>query len=201
MTGVPAPDGHSLSLVCDKCGHSVNAIESRAEHWPVVWAVISRTGWSGSPLVIGPHYCPNCNGSATGQFDGPAAAGAVAVSPITRSWNAGITDEPSACVVHLGGQLDLLVAGELREVLDEATTRHRCVVLDLRTVRLLDSTAIGQLVRASSGARARGGRVCLAAPSAAIRSVLETLRMDDHFEIFPDVDAALRWLSGRGPAS
>jgi len=199
MTGVPAADGQSLSLVCDRCGHSVNAIESRAENWSVVWAVISRTGWTGSPLAIGPHYCPYCNDSATGPVDGPAAeplaAGAAAARSANGSWHVSVIDEPYACVVRLSGQLDLLVAAELREALDEATARHPCLVLDLRHVRLLDSTAIGQLIRVSSAARARGGRVCLAATSATIRGVLETLRVEGHFEIFPDVEAVRRWLA------
>jgi anti-sigma B factor antagonist len=64
VTVLPGPDEQTMTLVCDTCGHAINAIECRPEHWPVVWAVISRTGWSGSRLAIGPHRCPYCDGAA-----------------------------------------------------------------------------------------------------------------------------------------
>jgi anti-anti-sigma factor len=101
-------------------------------------------------------------------------------------------------VVRLQGQLDILYAHELRDVLVDAGTRHRNVVLDMRDVRLLDSTGLGQLVRARQAAERRGGRLCLAAPSAFILTVLDTMRLAPEFEIFPTAAEALRWLAAAG---
>jgi hypothetical protein len=61
VTLLPSLDGLSVSLVCDSCGQSVKDIESQFDHWPVIWAVIKRTGWTGSPLAIGPHHCAACS--------------------------------------------------------------------------------------------------------------------------------------------
>jgi anti-anti-sigma factor len=195
MTVVPGRDPETLSLVCDTCGHVVDGIESGAQHWPVVWAVISRQGWGGSPLAIGPHHCPDCFGvDGSDGADGGPGRPVVEAAGAERGWSAAISDEPQACVVRLRGQLDILFATELREVLVDAANRHRNVVLDLREVRLLDSTGLGQLVQARQLAEARGGHLCLVAPSPFIRSVLHTMRLDPVFEIFPEARDALRWL-------
>ena len=69
MTVVPGTDPQKLSLVCDSCGHTLDGIESHVDHWPVVWALISRQGWAGSPLPIGPHHCPQCVGPARDASD------------------------------------------------------------------------------------------------------------------------------------
>lgn len=184
MTVVPGAYPQTISLVCDTCGHTLDGIESSQEHWPVVWALITRQGWGGSPLVIGPHYCAQCFGRVDGDRTGHGY----------QEWDATLTEDQAACVVRLRGQLDVLLAAELRDVLREAGDRHRNVVLDLRDVRLLDSTGLGQLVQARRNAEQRGGRLCLVAPSEFIVTVLETMRLAPTFNIFPDTAAALRWL-------
>jgi anti-anti-sigma factor len=189
MTVVPGAEPHTLSLVCDTCGQAVDGIESTTEHWPVVWALISRQGWGGSPLAIGPHQCADCFGGGAGVQ-----------SQIRRgddAWGVSMTEDPLACVVRLSGQLDILYAHELQEVLADAADRHRNVVLDLRDVRLLDSTGMGQLVRARQAADVRGGSLCLVGPSPFIVTVLETMRLAPEFRIFPDTSDALSWLKMR----
>jgi anti-anti-sigma factor len=191
MTVVPGVDPHTLSVVCDTCGHALDGVESSTDHWPVVWAVISREGWDGSPLTIGPHHCPACFGAAT---EGIEAGGDRPAWRGDQQWGATLTDVPLACVVRLRGQLDILFAPELREVLIDATKRHRNVLLDLRDVRLLDSTGLGQLVQARQLAEGDGGRLCLVGPSAFIVSVLDTMRLSPMFDIFPEIADALHWL-------
>ena len=190
MTVVPGADPQTISLVCDTCGHALDGIESGQEHWPVVWALVTRQGWGGSPLVIGPHYCGQCFGAVEGDR----------VREGYQEWDATLTDHERACVVRLRGQLDVLLAPELRDVLLEAANRHRNVVLDLREVRLLDSTGLGQLVQARKHAEQRGGQFCLVAPSQFIVTVLETMRLAPTFHIFPDADEALRWLGSAQPS-
>jgi anti-anti-sigma factor len=196
MTVVPGADPQTLSLVCDTCGQAVDGIESSADHWPVIWAVISREGWGGSPLTIGPHHCPSCFGAATKRDEG---IGGHLAPRGDQQWGATMTDVSLACVVRLRGQLDILFAPELREVLIDACKRHRNVVLDLRDVRLLDSTGLGQLVQARQLAESGGGRLCLVGPSAFLVSVLDTMRLSPTFDIFPEAADALRWLEAIQP--
>ncbi|HYN93736.1 MAG TPA: STAS domain-containing protein [Pilimelia sp.] len=191
MTMVPDAGGELLTVVCDSCGQTVDGVESSAEHWPVVWALITRQGWGGSPGGIGPHHCPDC---AATSLSGHAAARG------DQEWGASLVDHEHACVVRLRGQLDLLFAGELRDVLVAAAERHRNVVLDLADVRLLDSTGLGQLVQARQLVEAKNGQLCLVAPSTFIVTVLETTRLFPVFEIFSRTAAALAWLA-RTPAA
>jgi anti-anti-sigma factor len=188
MTVVPGVAQQTLSVVCDTCGQVVDGIESSADHWAVIWAVISREGWGGSPLAIGPHHCPPCFGAATYGTDRSIRRG-------DQQWGATMADDPQACVVRLRGQLDILFASELREALVDAANRHHNIVLDLREVRLLDSTGLGQLVQARQMAETSGGKLCLVAPSTFIVSVLHTMRLSPVFDIFPDTGSALRWLA------
>ncbi|HEU5109708.1 MAG TPA: STAS domain-containing protein [Micromonosporaceae bacterium] len=198
MTVVPGADPQTLSLVCDTCGHAVDGIESSADHWPVVWAVISREGWGGSPLAIGPHHCPACFGAAT---EGNGSGGGQLIDLGDQQWGATMSDLALACVVRLRGQLDILYAPELREVLLDAGKRHRNVVLDLSDVRLLDSTGLGQLVQARQLAESAGGRLCLVGPSPFLVSVLDTMRLSPMFDIFPETGDAMRWLEATEPFS
>jgi anti-anti-sigma factor len=89
----------------------------------------------------------------------------------------------------------------LRDVLLDAGGRHRNVVLDMRDVRLLDSTGMGQLVQAKNLAEGRGGRLCLVAPSTFIVTVLETMRLAAEFPIFPVAADALAWLDSTHPSA
>jgi hypothetical protein len=91
VTLVPSPDGLSLSLVCDSCGQSVKDIESRAEHWSVVWAVITRTGWTGSPLAIGPHHCAECASAPVRDVRDTAHR-----PPSDGPWTVNLRDPPSS---------------------------------------------------------------------------------------------------------
>lgn len=65
MTVVPGTDGQTMSLVCDSCGASVRDIESPCGQWPLIWAIVSVAGWTGTSLSFGPHYCPGCSGTVT----------------------------------------------------------------------------------------------------------------------------------------
>ena len=61
-----------------------------------------------------------------------------------------------ACVVRLGGELDLYNAQDVREALNEATSdSHQRIVVDLGEVEFVDSTALGVLIEAREPAGRR----------------------------------------------
>jgi len=60
MTVVPEPEDGALSLVCDACGRAVTDIDAPLSLWAIVWTVVRRSGWTGSPSSVGPHRCPDC---------------------------------------------------------------------------------------------------------------------------------------------
>jgi anti-anti-sigma factor len=96
-------------------------------------------------------------------------------------------------VLRLEGELDLAAAPELRRRFDEA---GGAVVVDLERVTFIDSAVLKELLRARVEMAERGARLVLAGVSAPVRRLLDLTRTSELFEHAPDVDAALKRLSG-----
>jgi len=96
-----------------------------------------------------------------------------------------------ACVVHLGGELDLYNAHQVREALvNVCADSPKRVVVDLGEVEFIDSTALGVLIEARTKLENRRGFL-LAAPGLATRRALEISGLDRHFEVHETVTEAL----------
>jgi len=65
------------------------------------------------------------------------------------------------------------------------------IVIDLAQVTYIDSAGLAALILAMQEVEANGGNFFLAGLRETMRSILETSRLDQIFQIFPDVDAAL----------
>jgi anti-sigma B factor antagonist len=97
----------------------------------------------------------------------------------------------NACVVRLGGELDLYNAGQVRDVLLEACTDSpERVVVDLGEVEFIDSTALGVLIEARTKLHNRRSFL-LAAPGLETRRALQISGLDRHFSIHDTVPEAL----------
>ena len=66
------------------------------------------------------------------------------------------------------------------------------VVVDLKSVDFLDSAGVGVLVGLFKNARLRGGRARFCNLTPGVRSVLELIQLDRIFEIYDDVETAVR---------
>lgn len=66
------------------------------------------------------------------------------------------------------------------------------VVVDLTGVDFLDSAGVGVLVGLFKNSRLRGGRARFCGMTPGVRSVLELIRLDRIFEIYDDVETAVR---------
>jgi anti-sigma B factor antagonist len=104
---------------------------------------------------------------------------------------AGINRNDGSVVVSLAGELDLYNAHEVREALLEccAESPNRLVV-DLSSVKFIDSTALGVLIEARTKLENRRGFL-LAAPGLETRRALEISGLDRHFAVHDSLDAAL----------
>jgi anti-anti-sigma factor len=99
-------------------------------------------------------------------------------------------------VVSLSGTLDAWAEPDVRAALQEILRAGRSrLVLDLATLRRVDSSGLSALLSVLKAARAAGGDVVLLAPSAAVVSVLRLTRLDQILETFDDEAAALGRLS------
>lgn len=103
----------------------------------------------------------------------------------------GVDRRNGAVVVSLAGELDLYNAEEVRSALLEACAGEPdLLVVDLKQVRFIDSTALGVLIEARSRLAERSG-FRLAAPGLETRRALEVSGLDRHFVVHDTVAEAL----------
>jgi anti-sigma B factor antagonist len=103
----------------------------------------------------------------------------------------GVERHGDACVVKLGGELDLYNAQQVREALAEAAAAApQRVVVDLGEVEFIDSTALGVLIEARTRLNNRRAFL-LAAPGLETRRALEISGLDRHFTVHDSVSEAL----------
>jgi anti-sigma B factor antagonist len=103
----------------------------------------------------------------------------------------GVERQGDACVVRLGGELDLYNAPQVREALsDAASDSPSRIVVDLSEVEFVDSTALGVLIEARGRLDNRRSFL-LAAPGLETRRALEISGLDRHFSVHESVSEAL----------
>ncbi len=105
-----------------------------------------------------------------------------------------ITVEPSEnhAVLHLRGEFDTYYCPLLQEEIDgiQKTGVHH-VVLNLRMVKFINSTALGAIIKASKALTGAGGKLVISRPSAFCRDIIEKVGLDRVVPIFDtDEDAA-----------
>ena len=101
-----------------------------------------------------------------------------------------------AVVLVLEGELDLAAAPLLRARVDEVTDASGGLVLDLRRATFIDSAVLKELLRARSEVAAQDARLVLVGVPPPIRRLLDLTRTSELFDDAPDVESALRRLSG-----
>ena len=103
----------------------------------------------------------------------------------------GIERVGEACVVRLGGELDLYNADKVRTaLLDACGDSPARVVVDLSEVEFLDSTALGMLIEARTKLENRRAFM-LASPGLETRRALQISGLDRHFSVHESVPEAL----------
>lgn len=95
-------------------------------------------------------------------------------------------------VLDLDGRFDSDSAGEVQQWFQELKTRRVFkLIVNLKKVDFVDSTALSTLVQAMKHAREQEGDLRLAAMQQTVRIIFELTRLDRVFEIYPSVDDAL----------
>lgn len=115
-----------------------------------------------------------------------SAAGGLRKEPLL-----GLERVGDACVVRLGGELDLYNADKIRTaLLDACSDAPARVVVDLSEVEFLDSTALGVLIEARTKLENRRAFM-LASPGLETRRALQISGLDRHFSVHESVPEAL----------
>jgi anti-anti-sigma factor len=103
----------------------------------------------------------------------------------------GVERQGDACVVRLGGELDLYNAAQVRDALNDACGGEPDrVIVDLSEVEFVDSTALGVLIEARTRLNNRRAFL-LAGPRLETRRALEMSGLDRHFTVHESVSEAL----------
>ena len=103
----------------------------------------------------------------------------------------GVDAVGDACVVRLGGELDLYNAAEVRSALADACAEApERIVVDLGEVEFIDSTALGILIETRTKLVNRDGFL-LAAPGLETRRALQISGLDKLFTVHDTVPEAL----------
>ena len=92
--------------------------------------------------------------------------------------------------MDVAGDLDLSTAVLLRDAcIDLVRLGHRDLVLDLESMALIDSFALGVLVSALKRARALGGDLRLICNQGHIHRIFAVTGLDKLFTVYPSRDA------------
>ena len=95
-------------------------------------------------------------------------------------------------ILPLEGEIDLHVSPALTQSLNAMTEKKpERMVIDLSRATYIDSAGLAALILAMQTVQAYGGRFFLTGLHETMRSIFETSRLDQVFQIFPDVEAAL----------
>jgi anti-sigma B factor antagonist len=95
-------------------------------------------------------------------------------------------------VLPLIGEIDLHISPVVTESLNAMTEdKPGRIVIDLSRATYIDSAGLAALILAMQKVEAYGGRFFLTGVHETMRSIFETSRLDQIFQIFPDVESAL----------
>lgn len=94
-------------------------------------------------------------------------------------------------VVHPAGRLNMVTAGDLRELIASTITAENAhVVVDLSAVSFIDSSGLGALINGLKSAREAGGDLRIAAPNDQVRLVLQLTNLERVLTPYDTIDAA-----------
>ena len=95
-------------------------------------------------------------------------------------------------VLPLEGEIDLHVSPEVAESLRTIIAKKpKRVVVDLSRVPYLDSSGLAVLIEGMQNVQEYGGKFALAGVQESVQHIFEIARLDQVFQMFPDVDSAL----------
>jgi anti-sigma B factor antagonist len=95
-------------------------------------------------------------------------------------------------VLPLDGEIDLHVSPRISAQLNQMiAAKPKQLVVDMSQVSYIDSSGLAVLIEGMQNVAAYGGKFSLAGLQDAVKPIFEIARLDQVFQIYPTVDAAL----------
>lgn len=105
-------------------------------------------------------------------------------------------------VLHLRGEFDTYYVRNLQEEVDALLAAGTArLVLNLRLVKFINSTALGAIIKASRQCQSKGGKLAISRPSPFCRGIIEKVGLDRVVPIFDSDEAAAAGLRSGAPAA
>lgn len=104
---------------------------------------------------------------------------------------------PAVCHLPLvcGGVLDAVSAAQVKRDALRRIDGESSVVIDLSEIEFIDSVGLGVLVGLFKTIRTQGRRANFCGVRPGVHRVLEIIRLDEIFEVHPDLETASRALA------
>jgi anti-sigma B factor antagonist len=97
-----------------------------------------------------------------------------------------------SAVLSLKGEIDLHVSPGIGESLRQMTAKKpKQLVVDLTKVTYVDSSGLAVFIEAMQNVQEYGGQFALVGLQETVLSIFEIARLDQVFQIFPTIDAAV----------
>ena len=95
-------------------------------------------------------------------------------------------------VLTLKGEFDSFVTSPFSNEIGKvhADGIHK-IVLNMRLVKFVNSTALGAMIKARKGCKSEGGDLVISQPSSGVREAMESLGLERLFSIYDDDDEAI----------
>ena len=104
-----------------------------------------------------------------------------------------VKDRDNGAILHLNGKVIGDGVPQLRQTIeDQINSGANWLILDLAEVPLMDSSALGTIIAGFLKLREKEGKLVLLNARENIVDVLAITKLDSLFEIYNDVEAALR---------
>src|SRR5881398_2981184 len=95
-------------------------------------------------------------------------------------------------VIPLEGEIYLHISPRVTSTLNSAVNaKPRNLVIDMENVSYIDSSGLAVLIEAMQKVEKYGGKFALAGLQESVKPIFEIARLDQVFQIYPDVDSAL----------
>lgn len=109
-----------------------------------------------------------------------------------------VIDDGQGVVVHMLGQIDRSDWESVSSAVEQAfDCDGGWAAIDLSKTSFMNSSGLGSLIQIVSRGRLRGRATALIGPSPFVRGVLEVTRLDQWFDIYPDLLRAKERLLAR----
>ena len=109
-----------------------------------------------------------------------------------------ITVEPGEAhaILHLKGEFDTFYCPALQKEIDSLISAGMVhLVLNLRLVKFINSTALGAIIKASKALASHDGKLVISRPSAFCRDIIEKVGLDRVVPVYDNDEAAVQALA------